>query len=68
MTQPQSCNHAYGLKIVHCSECQVHVASLCPECGYESRYDDDHRPDCKLRPAPAAAESLAARKGPKGRA
>lgn len=39
-------NHAYGLEVQHCVSCGAHIASRCPECGYMSLYDDEHRPDC----------------------
>ncbi|GAB4280930.1 MAG: hypothetical protein Kow0092_36450 [Deferrisomatales bacterium] len=41
-------SHAYGLRIVHCPECGAHIASQCPLCEYESRYDEDHREGCPL--------------------
>ncbi len=40
-------NHAYGLETQHCATCGAHVASRCPECGYMSLYDEDHRPGCE---------------------
>ncbi|GAB4275097.1 MAG: hypothetical protein Kow0092_30600 [Deferrisomatales bacterium] len=73
MAQRARCNHAYGLRIVHCPECGSHIASRCPDCDYESRYDDEHRPGCSLAAAladPGGSEKAAAGSEPaeRGRA